>query len=342
MPQSKFKIVFNGELMPDAVLEEVKQQLAQLFKCDRTRINSLFGGAPTAVKRDLSEAEADKYLAALQRTGAKAYKEPDQAASLSLLPAEDEPAAERLMMVCPKCGHNQEKALACTACGIVIEKFIARQSTLATSPAPTATTNTAEVRTPYAPPQANVAELLPEFGELKLFGIQGRLGRLRYLAWSLVMLTAVFLAAGIGMLAAYTLGNNSSLLSIVGGIIAVVAFIALMVLSIQLGVRRLHDIGWSGWLLLISMIPAVGSIFSIILLLVPGSKTVNRFGPPPPPNSRAVKILASLGLLTIVLGIVAAIAIPAYQGYLERALSGQAPVAFETAPTLETDTNDYP
>lgn len=353
MPQAKFKIVFNGELMPDALLDEVKDKLAQLFKSDRTKINSLFDGGPIALKRDLSEEEADKYLAALQRTGAKVRKEADLAASLSLVETEDHinpntisaTTSNDLRMHCPKCGHEQAKAVECEACGIIIDKFLARQAELGDSaPAPTvsqaATAASASAplsTTPYAPPTANVAEPLPEFAELKPFGIEGRIGRLRYLAWSLVMMAIAMVIFGIGAAVIFALGSDTSLLTIIGGLLGTLAFIAMAVVSIQIGVKRLHDIGWSGWLLLVSLIPAVGSVFSIIMLVVPGSTGANRFGPPPPPNSRAVKLLASLWLLVPVLGILAAIAIPQYQDYTERARDAQASSYEETDSAAYSD-----
>ncbi|MBS7725484.1 hypothetical protein I0D68_11975 [Pseudomonas lalucatii] len=46
MSQARFKIVFDGELMPEVTLETAKDNLARLFKSDRTRINSLFSGSP--------------------------------------------------------------------------------------------------------------------------------------------------------------------------------------------------------------------------------------------------------------------------------------------------------
>jgi len=87
------------------------------------------------------------------------------------------------------------------------------------------------------------------------------------------------------------------------------------VVGVMIGVQRLHDIGWSGWLLLLTLVPVIGGVFSLLMFLIPGSTAANRFGPPPPPNSTAVKVLALLWLAVIVLGIVAAIAIPAYMGY---------------------------
>ena len=45
----------------------------------------------------------------------------------------------------------------------------------------------AEPDSPYAPPRASVGENLPAFATLKPFSVEGRIGRLRYLAWSMVL-----------------------------------------------------------------------------------------------------------------------------------------------------------
>lgn len=309
MTQARFKIVFNGELMPDVSLETAKENLARLFKSDQTRINSLFSGGNVDIKRDLSENEADQYLKALQSAGAKVRKEQDLAASLSLVETDDHrtessEAESNVPMTCPKCGHQQSKAIECSACGIVIEKFIARQAMLAENPPEVVSA----AATPYATPKAAVAETLPEFGELKAFTTDGRIGRLRYLAWSMVLMLACLPLFGIA-------GGFFAASEILGGLLMVVVGIGVAVVGIMFGVQRLHDIGWSGWLLLVTLVPIVGGVFSLLMFIIPGSTAANRFGPPPPPNSRAVKILALLWVAIIVLGIVAAIAIPAYMGY---------------------------
>jgi len=314
MTQARYKIVFNGELMPDASLEATQENLARLFKSDLTRIHSLFIGKTVDIKRDLSENEADQYLKALQSAGAKVRKEQDFAASLSLVETDDHRAPDsepvnNAQMTCPKCGHQQAKAIECSACGIVIEKFIARQALLAENPPEVVSPASSS---PYATPKATVAESLPEFGELKVIGIEGRIGRLRYLAWSLVLILACMPVFGIaaGFFAAS---------EILGGLLMVIAGIAVAVISIMFGVKRLHDIGWSGWLLLITLVPVVGGVFSLLMFIIPGSTEANRFGPPPPPNSTAVKVLALLWIALIVVGILAAIALPAYMGYADAA-----------------------
>lgn len=314
MTQARFKIVFNGELMPDVSLETAKENLARLFKSDLTRINSLFSGGNVDIKRDLSENEADQYLKALQSAGAKVRKEQDLAASLSLVETDDHrtessEAESNVPMTCPKCGHQQSKAVECSACGIVIDKFIARQAMLAENPPEVVSA----AATPYATPKAAVAEALPEFGELKAFTTDGRIGRLRYLAWSMVLMLACLPLLGIA-------GGFFAASEILGGLLMVVVGIAVAVVGIMFGVQRLHDIGWSGWLLLVTLVPIVGGVFSLLMFIIPGSTEANRFGPPPPPNSRAVKVLALLWVAIIVIGIVAAIALPAYMGYADAGL----------------------
>lgn len=314
MSQARFKIVFNGELMPDMVLETVKDNLARLFKSDSAKIEALFSGSAIEIKRNLSETEADQYLSALQRAGAKVRKEQDGMSNLSLVATDEQIAAtanvaqqpDASQMNCPKCGHRQAKAAECAACGIIVEKFLARQAMLATS-APSASAQAEPAANPYSSPKASVAEDLPQFGELKPLGINGRIGRLRYLAWSLVLVLAGMPLLGVA-------AGLFAVSELLGGVLLAVLGIGAMVVGIMFGVQRLHDIGWSGWLLLLTLVPVVGGVFSLLLFIIPGSTEANRYGPPPPPNSTAVKVLAWLWLGVIVAAILAAITLPALLG----------------------------
>ena len=318
MNPPRYKIVFDGQLMPEASLEMVKENLARLFKSDPARIDSLFSGAPVALKRDLGESEAQQYLSALQKAGANVRKELDQAASLSLVPTEAETVqaeqAATPTMTCPKCGHEQAKAIECSACGIIIEKYLARQAQLAETAHVQAPT--AAAASPYAPPQANVAEQLPQYSELKVFSVSGRIGRVRYLGWTMAMLLCM-----LPMLLLFA--GASAISSALGTLIMAAGVIAMIVIGVFIGVQRLHDIGWSGWLWLLNFVPVIGSVFALLMLIIPGTQGVNRYGPPPPPNSTGVKILAWLFLLVPLTGIIAAIALPQYQGYVERAAEYQ-------------------
>jgi hypothetical protein len=54
-----------------------------------------------------------------------------------------------------------------------------------------------------------------------------------------------------------------------------------------------------------------------------GSDGPNRFGNPPPPNSTGAVMLALILPLVFVVGILAAIAVPAYHDYVKRAQAAQ-------------------
>jgi uncharacterized membrane protein YhaH (DUF805 family) len=65
-----------------------------------------------------------------------------------------------------------------------------------------------------------------------------------------------------------------------GGGLAIyyILVLANVVVSLPLGVRRLHDINRSGWWLLIGLVPFVGWIVLIVFACLPGTPGPNRFG----------------------------------------------------------------
>ncbi len=157
-----------------------------------------------------------------------------------------------------------------------------------------------QAASPYAPPRSDVATEVFGHSTLKVFSIQGRIGRLRYLAWSLVLSAAALAALSVGIIV-----MSQSLVG--GGLLIAIIVLAFAVIGTQMGVQRLHDIGWSGWLLLLNLVPFVGSIFPFLMTVIPGNQGPNQYGAPQPPNSRAVKVLASLWLLMMPIIFIAAI-----------------------------------
>jgi len=169
---------------------------------------------------------------------------------------------------------------------------------------------------PYTPPAAAVADAASDFGELSVFSMNGRLGRLRYLAYGFgVALIGQILLAMMGGMGAALQSETGGILSLVG--IAVV-YIAMIVISIMLAVQRLHDLDKTGWLYLLILVPLVNIIFGLYMLFARGTQGTNRYGNPPPPNSTGVVIAAWLLIFVFVGGIVAAITIPAYNDYVQR------------------------
>ena len=78
MSENRFKIVFEGALLPGIDAITAKLNLAELFKSDVAAIERLFSGRKVALKRDLSHADAQTYLQALTKTGIDARIETEQ------------------------------------------------------------------------------------------------------------------------------------------------------------------------------------------------------------------------------------------------------------------------
>jgi uncharacterized membrane protein YhaH (DUF805 family) len=268
MSENRFKIVFDGALLPGVDLTTAKQNLAALYKSEVAAVERLFTGKTVTLKQDLSHADAQIYLQALTKTGIKARIQSESSIELNLADA-----------------HEHEHVPA--------------------RPQPVF----AEPVSPYAPPQASVGENLPAFATLKPFSVEGRIGRLRYLAWTMALtlvILGVVLVLAIPAVAIISADSTAGL--IIGGLVAFILFIAVAVASIQFSVQRLHDIGWSGWLWLLNLVPFVGSFFPLVIMVAPGTNIANRYGPPPPPNSTAVKVLSSLWVVFIAIVIVGALA----------------------------------
>jgi uncharacterized membrane protein YhaH (DUF805 family) len=57
--------------------------------------------------------------------------------------------------------------------------------------------------------------------------------------------------------------------------------LALLIPSIAVSVRRLHDTGRRGWWILLGVIPVIGAIILIVFLAQDSEAGTNRFGPNP-------------------------------------------------------------
>lgn len=185
---------------------------------------------------------------------------------------------------------------------------------------------------PYDTPGANLANSTGETYQPQFFAVSGRIGRLRYLAYvwgalmlsylamiPLMMIAGVFGAAGAS-------GSPEAAMS--GPLMFVVAalYVFIIVVSCIYARRRLHDLDKSGWWLLVSLVPVVNFLFGIYVTFFPGTAGANRFGPAPAANSGGVIALfiVLLVLFSIsIIGILAAVSIPAYQDYVKRAESMQ-------------------
>ena len=65
------------------------------------------------------------------------------------------------------------------------------------------------------------------------------------------------------------------------GILGLLYSLAVVLPSLAVGVRRLHDTGRSGWWLLISLIPLIGAIVLVVFFATDGEPQPNAYGPDP-------------------------------------------------------------
>ena len=105
----------------------------------------------------------------------------------------------------------------------------------------------------------------------------GRARRAEYWWFVLVNIGVLF---GISVVSFILASSNDSLAGL-GVIIYLVYALGVFVPSLAVAVRRLHDTNKSGWMLLIGLIPLVGSILLLVFYFTDGDPGTNRFGPSP-------------------------------------------------------------
>jgi len=166
-------------------------------------------------------------------------------------------------------------------------------------------------RNPYAAPKTNVTRgdsAVEDFGEVRIFAVSGRIGRVRFIAYSIWLAFLVVLATAVlGVIAAAFDPDIAITVVIVG-------YIAVYAIQFLPAIQRSHDMNVTGWLSLISLVPF--GIF--VFLFASGTRGENSYGKQPPPNGIGVILVACLAPFLFFGGIMAAIAIPAYQDFTIR------------------------
>ena len=131
------------------------------------------------------------------------------------------------------------------------------------------------------------------YSQVDLFSSDGRIGPIRYFFYSFILPFLVFwvLAALAGLIAQF-----GQIGKIFGYIILAAAIGSALILLFQLTIQRCHDFNVTGWLATLIFIP----FGSLIFWLIPGSRSINRYGEPPEPTSKWVKVGAFLLLTSLI------------------------------------------
>ncbi|MES2320223.1 MAG: DUF805 domain-containing protein [Pseudomonadota bacterium] len=93
--------------------------------------------------------------------------------------------------------------------------------------------------------------------------------------------------------------------------LGLLSYIPTFLIIFVLAKRRLNDMDHTGWWSLLIVIPFVNLIFFLWLVFGAGDEGSNSFGPAPCKNSVPV-IIGACVMPVFLIGIIAAVAIPAY------------------------------
>jgi uncharacterized membrane protein YhaH (DUF805 family) len=110
-----------------------------------------------------------------------------------------------------------------------------------------------------------------------LFKFSGRRNRKSYLYFLLAAIAVqivISIIVGVGGAAGETVAIGLL-------IVAVPIWIVLAVAALAVGSQRCRDFGWTGWAMLLVLIPFIGAIFALAIIFIPGNQGENRYGVDP-------------------------------------------------------------
>ncbi len=117
----------------------------------------------------------------------------------------------------------------------------------------------------------------------KYADFQGRARRSEFWLFWLFTFVVGFVLQMIGgmMGGAADPSNPAAMYSSPAGIVLLLFWLAVLIPSIAVAIRRLHDTNRSGWWLLIALIPIIGALVLLVFYVLPGTAGPNKFGEDP-------------------------------------------------------------
>lgn len=105
----------------------------------------------------------------------------------------------------------------------------------------------------------------------------GRASRQEFWMYNLIS----FLFSCVAMAIDISTGSKTMIGPFAIGFASLVYGIFVLIPGIAVSVRRLHDVGKSGWFILAAIVPIVGPIFLLILYCLDSKEGTNKWGPNP-------------------------------------------------------------
>lgn len=109
----------------------------------------------------------------------------------------------------------------------------------------------------------------------------GRARRKEYWGFYLFWLIAVVALSALGFAVDGAVGNLETELPVVTFALPVLFVLATFLPAVAMTVRRIHDIGLSGWFYLLILVPSVGGLVIFVFSLIPSQARDNKWGPVP-------------------------------------------------------------
>ncbi|MDO8624198.1 MAG: DUF805 domain-containing protein [bacterium] len=106
---------------------------------------------------------------------------------------------------------------------------------------------------------------------------RGRISRRQWVFGNLLALAILFLI-GLVQFSIFSIFDSFEVVIALAISLGLLAWGVLFLIGISLNVRRLHDIGHSGWTIFFAMIPLVNVFFFFYLLIKPGVLLDNKYG----------------------------------------------------------------
>ena len=164
-----------------------------------------------------------------------------------------------------------------------------------------------ENQNPYETPRAELDNptTITSWDTSPFYSLSGRFGRAAYITYNLALwVTFMVLASALAGIAIQGMLPPS---------LFIVLYLPAMFLGIVFGIRRLHDMNWSGWAMLLIFVPLANLILYIALLFVKGTDGPNDFGPPRQ-YVKAHGYIAAITMVLVLTGIVTATVFTPFMG----------------------------
>jgi uncharacterized membrane protein YhaH (DUF805 family) len=309
-----FNIALSGDTLPGADPRRVIGELAALFKLDELQAATLLLGKETIIKRQLPRDKLHRYLQAINATGAAVRVYPTQGAEgmdgLQAVRILETVAGVLAQLDREKQGAEDAVVeLATGSTSILSDAPLTSfelPHSLAGSPVASAARDYDQATTPL-PRLGETVRWARKVPPLFALDLHGRIGRTRYLAYSLVIALPFVLTAVCNRQIAGMVQHNSLLAWLVSSVL-----VAGSAIWLRLAALRSHDVGLSSaWLLplpalaLASMaMPRLWGPSAVLLLacqlglcLWPGNRSANRYGGARRREGMQIKLAALLSIL---------------------------------------------